>query len=190
MLNNIPRSLVAILVSTALSACNSTAPAGASNPGQGTAPDMRMAVSKAPQSAAEAKTLAPVADTSIPPEETRRDDKFKNNIIASENSIYFLFGKTEIDSSGMILLRRNATRLKENPQQVVTLVAFTDNLGSRSLNLAIAEERMTSVVTTLRALGVPKKQIRRRSAGLSKLSSACSTPACRQMMRRVELVYE
>lgn len=190
MLNIISRSLVAILVSTTLSACSSKAPAGASNPDLSAAPDLRMAVSKTPQSVAEAKTTAPVADTSIPPEEKRRDDKLENSIIASENSVYFSFGKTEIDNSGMILLRRNAIRLRENPQQVVTLVAFTDNLGSRSLNLAIAEERMTSVVATLHALGVPKKQIRRRSAGLSKLSSACSTQACRQMMRRVELVYE
>lgn len=181
---------MAVFVSTALSACSSTAPAGASNPDLGTAPSMRMTVSKSPQSATEANTSAFVADMSTPPEEKRRNDTVNNNIIASENSIYFSFGKNEIDSNGMMLLRRNAIRLKENPQQVVTLVAFTDNLGSRSLNLAIAEERMTSVVATLRALGVPKKQIRRRSAGLSKLSSACSTPTCRQMMRRVELVYE
>ena len=190
MLNIITRNLMIVFVSITFSGCSSTGAAGASGPDPSTASDMHQPATKAPQSAAEAKAPALVADMPIPPEEKRSDDKFQDDVIPGENSIYFAFGRTEIDNSGAMLLRQNATRLKANPLQTVTLVAFTDNLGSRSLNLAIAEERINVVVSTLRSLGVPRKQIRRKSAGLSKLSSACSTAACRQMMRRVELVYE
>ncbi|MBV5337749.1 MAG: OmpA family protein [Deltaproteobacteria bacterium] len=185
MLKNISRSLVVIFVSTAFSACTSTGPAGSSNPDLGATPVTHQPGRKAPQSADQAKT--PVLAAGMP---KLSDDKLQNDIMVSQNSIYFSFGKSEIDNSGMKLLRQNATRLKENPLQTVTLAAFTDNLGSRSLNLAIAEERINIVVSTLRSLGVSRKQIRRKSAGLSRLSSACSTASCRQRMRRVELVYE
>ncbi|WP_350495241.1 OmpA family protein [Accumulibacter sp.] len=106
-----------------------------------------------------------------------------------ESSVYFAFVSTKIDDRGLALLRRHAAWLKEHPDAVVTLFAFTDNLGSRSYNLALAEERINSVVAALHELGVTKKQIRRKSAGLGKMSANCNTQPCRQQMRRVDLIY-
>lgn len=108
----------------------------------------------------------------------------------AENSVFFAFASARVDLQGDQLLRQHAERLKADPDVRVTLVAYTDNLGSRSYNLAIAEERMNSVVSRLRSFGVPAKQIQRKSAGQSSINTSCNTIVCRQQMRRVELMYK
>lgn len=108
-----------------------------------------------------------------------------------QNDVYFSDDDTKVNERGQEVLRRHALRLREHPHQVVTLVGYTDPLGSRSYNLAVTEERMDSVVETLRSLGVARSQIRRINAGQTKVATAsCDTPACRQLMQRVELIYE
>lgn len=109
----------------------------------------------------------------------------------SENVVYFSSGDTTVDDTGKTILRRNAARLKKNPRLVVTLVGHTDPLGSRSYNLAIAEERIDSVFEFLLSLGVSKAQMRRLSAkaGYGTINSTCKSSVCRQKMRRVDLVY-
>ncbi|MDQ5880880.1 MAG: peptidoglycan-associated lipoprotein, partial [Pseudomonadota bacterium] len=86
-------------------------------------------------------------------------------------------------------LRTHAERLRDDPRLVVTLVGHTDHLGSRSFNLAIAEQRTTAVKTKLRELGVPAKQVRQRNYGNEKAAAGCRSEECRARMRRVDFVY-
>lgn len=104
-------------------------------------------------------------------------------------SIYFAAGKTVVDDADRQRLRQFAARLKEDPRLVISLVSHTDDQGSRSYNLALAEERLDAVVEILRAAGVPRRQIRRKNAGSGLAAGGCSTPACRQQMRRVEVSF-
>ena len=112
--------------------------------------------------------------------------------LEAANSIYFARGATRIDPAGQDKLRHHAARLKENPAQVVNLAGYTNDLGSDSYNLAIADQRIEAVAKLLRTYGVPKKQIhplRRYSVGRAGSMAACRTTDCRQKMRRVELIY-
>lgn len=106
-----------------------------------------------------------------------------------ENSIYFALGATSVDQDGEKKLREHAERLKDDPKLLVTLIGLTDNSGSRSLNLLIAEQRVDAVAKRLRSYGVPNSQIRRYPLGSKNANEPCSSPACRQIMRRVELSY-
>jgi len=109
----------------------------------------------------------------------------------ARRTVYFALGDTLIDADGVEVLRLNAQRLKEDPQLVVVLVGYTDNLGSAALNLAVAEKRTEAVSERLRSLGVPRNQIRRQPVGSEQSSkSKCDSESCRWSMRRVELVYE
>ena len=109
--------------------------------------------------------------------------------IADENNIFFAPGSTSVDEAGSEKLRQYADRLKQNPKERVTLRGYSDELGSRSVSLAITEQRLTAVGKALRAYGVAARQIRRnRVAGVKKPVS-CSSPGCRKPMGRVELVY-
>lgn len=108
---------------------------------------------------------------------------------SDENSIYFGTGASEVDLSGQQKLREHALRLLKNPETVVTLIGHTDNLGSRSYNLAIAERRIVAVRSLLRAHGAAKHQIRGYALGNEKSDRICKAAKCRQNMRRVELSY-
>lgn len=106
-----------------------------------------------------------------------------------ENSVFFSRGKTDIDEQGMETLRNQAARISENPGTRVTLVGYTDNLGSPAYNLAIAEKRVRAVFEVLRRLGVGASQMRKYSLGNEKNSSTCRTEKCRRLMRRVTITY-
>lgn len=109
--------------------------------------------------------------------------------VADENSIFFASAATQLDAAGQAKLHRHAARLKDNPQLTVTLVGHTDNLGSTSYNLAIAEQRAATVARALQAMGVGRGQIRHYGLGDEKAGPACKTAGCRQKRRRVDLVY-
>lgn len=109
--------------------------------------------------------------------------------VAEDNNIFFASRSARIDDAGKEKLRDHARRLTQDRQVKLTLVVHNDGQGSRSYNLAISEERLVAVEKALRGYGVSSRQIRRnRSIGL-KNSSPCTNDACRQQMRRVELIY-
>jgi len=116
------------------------------------------------------------------------EDGLPTPIVEADN-IYFGSGSTRVDAAGEQKLRAHASRLVANPKAVVTLIGLTDNQGSRSLNLAIAEQRIEAVARILRAHGVLKKQIRPYARGNKTPRSECNTQACSEKMRRVQLDY-
>jgi outer membrane protein OmpA-like peptidoglycan-associated protein len=105
------------------------------------------------------------------------------------NTIYFPQRVTTVDRIGKEKLRLHADHLKKNPKRAVVLTGHTDDLGSRSYNLIIAEERIEAVSKLLRAYGVQNRQILRKSVHKDKSPAGCISPECRQKMRRVELMY-
>jgi len=109
--------------------------------------------------------------------------------VNAENNVFFGQGSSTVDAVGEQTLQRHAQRLKSDPKLVVTLTGYTDDQGSRSYNLAIAEQRVNAVYQLLRRAGVPATQMRRYGVGAEKVSQYCRSPECRQTMRRVELVY-
>ncbi|HMW16824.1 MAG TPA: OmpA family protein [Accumulibacter sp.] len=111
--------------------------------------------------------------------------------VVEKRTVYFSLAGVAIDSEGHERLRENALKLKEDPQLIVTLVGHTDNLGSVAYNLAVADRRIDAVSDRLRALGVPRSQIRRMPLGSEESSKLkCDVESCRRLMRKVELVYE
>lgn len=109
--------------------------------------------------------------------------------VRNERSVYFAQRSAELDAAALAVLELHAVRLKENPRMIVTVVGHSAQLGSRSYNLAVAEQRVTAVVKALHSMGVPRNQIRRYSAGREMSANNCQTDACRQTLQRVDLVY-
>lgn len=109
--------------------------------------------------------------------------------VDNENNVFFVLGASVIDAAGRRKVRHHAERLKADPKLEVTLVGYTDDLGSPSYNLAIAEQRVNAIHKELRGLGVRPNQIRRHVAGPEQLASACGSTECRRIMRRVQFNY-
>lgn len=108
--------------------------------------------------------------------------------VVRENSVFFASRSSDINEEGLATLRRYAERLKDNKDLKVMLVGMTDDLGSRTYNLAMADRRIAAVQHQLRELGVRPQQMRRYNAG-GEQGRACTSPECRSTMRRVELRY-
>jgi len=106
-----------------------------------------------------------------------------------ERSIYFLPHMASVDDEGKEKLRGCADLLKRNSKKLVVLVGYSDDMGSKSYNIAIAEQRITAVSSVLRSLGVQPRQIRRnRSNSVKSATHPCRSEECHQQMRRVEFV--
>jgi outer membrane protein OmpA-like peptidoglycan-associated protein len=108
---------------------------------------------------------------------------------ADSHTIRFPPRVTTVDQIGKEKLRQHAEYLKQDPKRTIVLSGHTDDLGSRSYNLIIAEERIAAVSKLLRAYGVPNRQIQRKSVRKDKSPASCISMDCRQKMRRVELLY-
>lgn len=151
---------------------------GTSPPSPPSQPELKMDTRPLALEPRDKKAPAQPAQKDVPPD-----------LIVEENNIYFSSGSTRVDAAGEQELRRHASRMAENRKMVVTLIGLTDDQGSRSFNLVIAEQRIEAVAKILRAHGVLKSQIRPYALGSKTPESACKTPACREKMRRVELDY-
>ncbi|WP_306607435.1 OmpA family protein [Azonexus sp.] len=124
-----------------------------------------------------------------PPARSSVSEKTLIAEVDAEHSIFFPSSGVTVDSEGRARLIEHANRLKASPDLVVTLIGHTDDLGSPSYNLAIAEQRVNAVYAILRSQRVPLTQIRRYGVGNEQMDRACKSEACRKKMRRVELVF-
>ncbi|WP_374328312.1 OmpA family protein [Azonexus sp.] len=130
------------------------------------------------------------SDASRPASNPAQEEKAAMAAVDVDNSVFFASSGNTIDAEGRQRLLEHAARLKADPELVVTLVGHADHLGSRSYNLAIAEQRINAVFAVLRGAGIPVTQIRREAVGSEEVSPACRSPQCRKLMRRVQLVYQ
>lgn len=102
-------------------------------------------------------------------------------------SIFFPADAAVVGDEETDKLRACAETLKQSPRRSILLVAYSDDLGSRSYNIAIAEQRLAAVSAALRSLGVERGQIRRhRSNSVRVATFACHSEACRERLRRVD----
>ncbi|WP_412480081.1 OmpA family protein [Azonexus sp. IMCC34839] len=144
-------------------------------------------VVETPKATGSVQTAA--AEPTQPPTEATRTEAQVIAAVDVPNSVFFARGSVEIDAAGKAALRAHAERLKDNPKLRVVLIGYTDDLGSRSYNLAIADRRVHAVYGELRRLGVQAMQMKRSSMGMEKLSKSCVSEDCRRLMRRVEIDY-
>lgn len=124
-----------------------------------------------------------------PPVPVEGSEKQVMAAVDTENCVFFNRGSASLDEAGRNLLRQHAERLKANPKQQVILAGFSDNVGSRTFSLALADKRITTVQMQLRELGVPARQMRRAVAGVEQNSKNCQSDECLRLMRRVEIRY-
>ncbi|WP_420581755.1 OmpA family protein [Reichenbachiella sp.] len=76
--------------------------------------------------------------------------------------------------------------MKYNPDVSIFLSGHTDNQGKSSLNIALSEERVQTVMNYLQSHGVSKKRISGKGFGGSKPIASNSNPETRKLNRRVE----
>lgn len=108
----------------------------------------------------------------------------------SDQVIYFAQGDAALSEESREKLKQAALYLKQNPKRLVTLMTFSESLGSRTFTLAIMDNRLNVVAAALHEFGVAKSRIRKTLISQKGPKGICTTLACRSSGPRVELRYK
>lgn len=106
------------------------------------------------------------------------------------NTIYFGFDRSTIESQYRHIIEANANYLKSHPNAKIRLEGHTDPRGSREYNVGLGQRRADQVANQLNALGVPHHEMVIVSYGKEKLASQGSSEDDYHLDRRVEMIYE
>ena len=108
-------------------------------------------------------------------------------MIAEESAVFFSLGSATLSYKEKQKLEIIAERLVADRHLHVVLMGYANDNGSSSFNLAVSDNRVTTVATFLRKQGVHTGQIRVQALGGEKVATNCRSAKCRQQFRRVGL---
>lgn len=137
------------------------------------------------------------ACSSVPQQQDQPQNVGNNNELRSElpkknfkgNSIFYDSYSSKPNELAKLdgILAKEAARLKGNAKQAIKIVGYTDDEGSSSYNLALAQQRIDYIAEKLRKMGVNWQQIQRYPVGAEK-SHCGEDENCKKLMRRVDLI--
>ena len=143
---------------------------------------------------------APVTVTTPPPAPTWPDAAPAPDLPTSEAAgetfvaraelpdVHFASGEIHVDRRELPALDAAAAWLRANPGQLVIVEGYTDAVGPRAANLALAQRRARWVMEYLVAKGVPAERITAVARGESGTVCADRSAGCQHRNRRVHFL--
>ena len=119
--------------------------------------------------------------------ERLRDDLLRISV-SSEAS--FAFDRAEIKPEFKPTLDKVAGVLREDPNVRITIIGFTDSIGSEDYNLRLSQRRAQATADYLVSRGVAASQILVRGLGESEPRASNATAEGRAQNRRVEIYLQ
>ncbi|MBV9084064.1 MAG: OmpA family protein [Acidobacteriaceae bacterium] len=113
----------------------------------------------------------------------------ENCISLGENAIHFATAKFAIPAGSERVLSEVANQLKEHPDWKWDVEGYTDNVGDKTANQKLSEERANAVANWLAAHGVDRSRLTVKGYGESHPVADNSTTEGRAKNRRVELIH-
>lgn len=117
------------------------------------------------------------------------DEANTNPLKVGNQTYYFEFDSSAIQSGAMPSLEIQAHYLIEHPQAKILIAGNTDERGSREYNIALGQRRALSVANFLQSEGVNKNQISLVSYGAEKPVAFGHSEADYSKNRRANLQY-
>jgi peptidoglycan-associated lipoprotein len=108
----------------------------------------------------------------------------------SVKDIYFDYDKSDIRGDQSASLQADAAFLGQHPNINFTIEGHCDDRGSTEYNLALGDQRASSVKSALTAAGVSASRIKTISYGKEKPFCLEDNEACWQQNRRGHFVYQ
>jgi peptidoglycan-associated lipoprotein len=103
--------------------------------------------------------------------------------------IYFMLDSSEVQPDFVPVVIAHAQYLVANPSIHIILEGNSDERGSREYNVALGEQRASSVANMMKAHGVADSQLQTVSYGEEKPAAMGSDESAWEQNRRVEIVY-
>ena len=114
------------------------------------------------------------------------EDLFSQNI----KDVYFDYDKSDIRGDQQASVQADAQFLSQHQNMNITIEGHCDERGSTEYNLALGDQRASSVKSALTAAGLSASRIKTISYGKEKPFCAESNEACWQQNRRGHIVYQ
>ncbi len=106
------------------------------------------------------------------------------NISARINNIHFAFNKYAFTNRDIVILNKDASFLKHNPNITVQIQGNCDRRGSEGYNLALGWRRANAAKVYLEKLGINPKRLKTISYGKEKPICTAHTSSCYAINRR------
>jgi peptidoglycan-associated lipoprotein len=120
-----------------------------------------------------------------PPPTVTEEELFAQNV----KDIYFDYDKADLRPSDQASVQADVAFLQQHPNINFTVEGHCDERGSTEYNLALGDNRASSVKNALVAGGISADRIKTVSLGKEKPFCTESNEACWQQNRRGHLVY-
>jgi peptidoglycan-associated lipoprotein len=132
-------------------------------------------------------TVTPAAAPPPPPTPNVTDeDLFSQNV----KDVYFDYDKSDVRPDQQSSIQADAQFFNQHTNMSFTIEGHCDERGSTEYNLALGDQRASSVKNALTAAGVSASRIKTISYGKEKPFCTESNEACWQQNRRGHLVYQ
>lgn len=115
--------------------------------------------------------------------------KAERGLVVTLGDVLFDSGQSRLLADGSRNMVRLAEVFKRNPARSASIEGYTDNVSSASANMSLAGRRADAVVAALIGLGVSADRLCSVAHGEDMPAARNHSPACRQMNRRVEVVF-
>jgi outer membrane protein OmpA-like peptidoglycan-associated protein len=109
-------------------------------------------------------------------------------LVMTFSDVLFDTGKSELNPGAKPRLDQLAMVLKDQPNRMVQIDGFTDNVGGDTYNMELSRARADAVQSSLLARGIDASRIHTSAYGKSFPVASNSTASGRQLNRRVEVV--
>lgn len=139
---------------------------------------------------APAPPAAPTWPDAAPAPDVPAPEAVTETFIAREElpDVHFAPGEIRVERRELTTLDAAAVWLKANPSQLVIVEGYTDVVGPRAANLALAQRRARWVMDYLVAKGVPAERITAVARGERGILCADRSAACQSRNRRVHFL--
>src|SRR5256885_4194903 len=132
-------------------------------------------------------TVTPAAAPPPPPTSNVTDENlFSQNV----KDVYFDYDKSDVRGDQQSSVQADAQFFSQHTNMNFTVEGHCDERGSTEYNLALGDQRASSVKNALTSAGVSASRIKTISYGKEKPFCTESNEACWQQNRRGHLVYQ
>ncbi|PIE27712.1 MAG: hypothetical protein CSA58_02760 [Micrococcales bacterium] len=108
--------------------------------------------------------------------------------LAALPNITFATDTAQLTADGQAVVRRAADVLKANPQAVVAINGYTDDMGDEGFNLQLSKDRAAAVRSALASMGIAADRMTSDGFGENNPKVPNTSAANRAQNRRVEFV--
>jgi len=128
----------------------------------------------------------PAAATTAPPPSATEEDLFGQTV----KDVYFDYDKSDVRSDQQAAIQSDAQFLNQHSNINFTVEGHCDSRGSTEYNLALGDQRASSVKSALVSAGVSANRVKIISYGKEKPFCMEENESCWQQNRRGHFVYQ